>query len=256
MTWSATQYVKFEDERTRPVRDLIAGIPTDDAKTAVDIGCGPGNSTELLRARYPNAAVSGVDSSADMIAAARKRLPALTFEIADIAAWARSAGRYGVILANAVLQWVPEHDTLFPNLIGKLDAGGTLAVQIPNNAAEPAHTLMHETAAAGPWAAKFAGAEVRLHRPDANWYWALLRSRVTRLDIWRTTYFHPLRDAAAIVEWFKGSGLRPFLDRLGSDGERADFLARYTAGIAAAYPAFPDGTVLLPMPRLFVVATR
>lgn len=253
MTWSATQYTKFEDERTRPVRDLIAGIPNADAKSAVDIGCGPGNSTELLQARFPGAVVSGIDSSADMIAAARKRLPAIRFETADISTWT-DPGPFDAILANAVLQWVPDHDTLFPALIAKLSAGGTLAVQVPNNAAEPAHILMNEIAAAGPWAAKFAGG-VRFHRNDANWYWGLLHGRVTRLDIWRTTYFHPLGGATAIVEWFKGSGLRPYLDRLEA-GERADFLARYQEGVAAAYPAFPDGTVLLPMPRLFIVATR
>jgi trans-aconitate 2-methyltransferase len=255
MTWSATQYTKFEDERTRPVRDLIAGIPNAEATTAVDIGCGPGNSTELLQARFPGAAVSGIDSSADMIAAAKKRLPGLSFEIADITAWSATPGSFDVILANAVLQWVPNHDTLFPALIGKLGEGGALAVQVPDNAAEPAHTLMREIASAGPWAAKF-GAEVRLHRPGAAWYFGALRDRVTRLDIWRTTYFHVLPGGPpAIVEWFKGSGLRPYLDAL-TASERADFLARYQEGVAAAYPAFPDGTVLLPMPRLFIVATR
>jgi len=255
MTWSAAQYTKFEDERTRPPRDLIAGIPTTDVKSAVDIGCGPGNSTELLRARYPAATVSGVDSSADMISAARKRLPELSFDLADITTWAATPGTYDVILANAALQWVPDHETLLPNLTNKLNPGGTLAVQIPHNADEPAHRLMREIAASGPWAAKFTGDAVRMHRPDANFYWALLHARLARLDVWRTTYYHPLANAAAIVEWFKGSGLRPYLDRL-SDDERPDFLARYTAGVAAAYPAFADGSVLMPMPRLFVVATR
>src|SRR5262245_60762448 len=131
MTWSANQYVKFEDERTRPVRDLIAGIPNTQAHTAVDIGCGPGNSTELLAQRFPGATVSGVDSSADMIAAARKRLPGVAFEMADITAWSATPAAYDVILANAVLQWVPDHDTLFPALIAKLGQGGTLAVQVP-----------------------------------------------------------------------------------------------------------------------------
>jgi trans-aconitate 2-methyltransferase len=256
MAWSATQYTKFEDERTRPVRDLIAGIPAHNVKTAVDIGCGPGNSTELLAARFPDAAVSGVDNSSDMIEAAKKRLPAISFELSDITAWAATPGAYDVILANAVLQWVPDHDTLFPSLLAKLATGGTLAVQIPNNANEPAHTAMHETAANGPWAEKFAGNGIRFHRNDANWYWGLLKAHTTRLDIWRTTYFHSLKGSAGIVEWFKGSGLRPFLDRLASDTERSEFLVRYEQKIAAAYPAFPDGTVLLPMPRLFIVATR
>jgi trans-aconitate 2-methyltransferase len=255
MTWSASQYTKFEDERTRPVRDLIAGIPAMDVKAAVDIGCGPGNSTELLAARFPDAAVSGIDSAADMIAAARKRLLTLTFDLADISKWAATPGAFDVILSNAALQWVPDHATLFPALIAKLNPGGTLAVQVPDNAEEPAHRLMREIASDGPWAEKF-GASVRLHRPGAGWYYGELRDKAGRIDLWRTTYFHVLAGGpAAVVEWFKGSGLRPYLDAL-KDAERADFLARYESAIAAAYPAFPDGTVLLPMPRLFIVVTR
>ncbi len=212
MSWSATQYTKFEDERTRPVRDLIAHIPNADVKTAADIGCGPGNSTELLRARFPAAAITGIDSSPDMIAAARKRLPDLRFELADISAW-RDPGPFDVLLANAVLQWVPDHAALFPALIGKLSPGGTLAVQVPDNADEPAHRLMREIAADGPWAKKYAGTVERFHRQSAAWYYEKLRGAVTRLDVWRTTYFHPLAGSAAVVEWFKGSGLRPYLDR-------------------------------------------
>jgi trans-aconitate 2-methyltransferase len=254
MTWSATQYTKFEDERTRPVRDLIAGIPACDVTSAVDIGCGPGNSTELLHARFPGAAVTGIDSSPDMIAAARKRLPGLHFETQDISTWT-APGPFDVILANAVLQWVPDHATLFPALIAKLSNGGTLAVQIPDNGDEPAHRLMREIAADGPWTEKI-GTATRFHRHGAAWYFAELRHKVARLDIWRTTYHHVLAGgAAAVVEWFKGSGLRPYLDAL-NEGERVSFLARYESAIAAAYPAFPDGTVLLPFPRLFIVATR
>jgi trans-aconitate 2-methyltransferase len=255
MTWSAAQYTKFEDERTRPVRDLIAGIPNPQARTAVDIGCGPGNSTELLAARFPGAAVSGVDNAPDMIAAAKKRLPALTFLQSDITAWAATPGAFDVILSNAALQWVPDHESLFPALMGKLADGGTLAVQVPDNAEEAAHTAMRDIAANGPWSAKF-GSAVRLHRPGPLWYYGALRERATRLDIWRTTYFHVLKGGpGAIVEWFRGSGLRPYLDAL-EGAERADFLARYEELVAAAYPAFPDGTVLLPMPRLFIIATR
>jgi trans-aconitate 2-methyltransferase len=255
MTWSAAQYTKFEDERTRPVRDLIAGIPNPQARSAVDIGCGPGNSTELLAARFPEATVSGVDNAPDMIAAAKKRLSALAFVQSDITQWAATPGTFDVILSNAALQWVPDHDTLFPALVQKLNPGGTLAVQVPDNAEEAAHTAMRDIAAGGPWAGKF-GTAVRLHRPGALWYYGALREKVTRLDIWRTTYFHVLKGGpGAVVEWFRGSGLRPYLDAL-EGAERAYFLARYEGKVAAAYPAFPDGTVLLPMPRLFIIATR
>jgi trans-aconitate 2-methyltransferase len=255
MSWSAAQYVKFEQERTRPVRDLLTRIPNTEVISAADIGCGPGNSTEVLRERYPRARISGFDSSSDMIEAARKRLPDIDFEVADIREW-RPMEPLDVILANAVLQWVPDHETLFPALMAKLGSGGALAVQMPDNLDEPSHRLMGELANDGPWTAKLkdAGA-ARAEWHPADWHFRLLRPHARHADIWRTTYFHPLAGAHAIVEWLKGTGLRPFLDPL-DEAEREAFLARYEQAIAKAYPAEADGTVLLPFPRLFVVATR
>ncbi len=254
MSWSAAQYVKFEEERTRPVWDLIARVPVSHARRVADIGCGPGNSTEVLRARFPEVEIVGIDSSPDMSAAARRRLPGVAFEVADIETW-RGSG-YEVILANAVIQWIPDHEALLPALVGKLAPGGALAVQTPDNLDEPSHRLMREVAADGPWAAKLAdAAKARAERRSADWYFGLMRRHAARVDIWRTTYFHPLRGARAIVEWVKGTGLRPFVDPLDA-GEREAYLARYEAAIAAAYPAAADGTVLLPFPRLFFVATR
>ena len=258
MTWSAKQYVTFEDERTRPVRDLVAAIPSQTVRTAIDLGCGPGNSTEVLAARFPDAELRGLDSSADMIDAARKRLPAIPFEIGDIATWTNGDGpAVDVILSNAVLQWLPDHATLLPRLMGELAPGGCLAVQMPDNLDEPAHRLMRSVAADGPWAAKLdSAAAARASRGTPEWYYRLLRPECSRLDVWRTTYHHPLAGgAAAVMEWFKGSGLRPFLAPL-DDAERAAFLQRYEAEIAQAYPALEDGTVLLPFPRLFIVAVR
>jgi len=255
MTWSAAQYLKFENERTRPVRDLVARIPLADAGGAVDLGCGPGNSTEVLRERYPKAHVVGLDSSSDMIEAARKRLPDIAFEVADIRAW-RPKRPVDVILANAVLQWIPDHETLLPTLLAKLAPGGALAAQMPDNLEEPSHRLMSEVASDGPWAAKLKDAAgARAERHAADWYFRLLRAHARHVDLWRTTYFHPLAGAKAIVEWLKGTGLRPFLDPL-EGSEREAFLARYEEAIDKAYPAESDGTVLLPFPRLFVVAER
>lgn len=254
--WQASQYVKFEDERTRPVRDLVAAIPElpgRDAARVVDIGCGPGNSTEVLAARYAQAQVLGLDSSQDMVDAARKRLPQFQFDVADIGAW--KDGPFDVILANAVLQWLPDHETLYPRLVACLAPGGSLAVQTPDNLDEPAHRLMREVAADPRWADTLKGTE-RTARHGAAFYYPMLRALCTRVDIWRTTYYHPLAGGApAVVEWFKGSALRPFLTKL-DDASREAFLARYTEEIAKAYPALADGTVLLPFPRLFVVATR
>jgi trans-aconitate 2-methyltransferase len=257
MGWSATQYTKFEDERTRPPADLLAQLPAGGVARAVDIGCGPGNSTELLVARFPGAVVTGLDSSPDMIAAARRRLPEIDFALADLAVWDGAGGPYDVILANAVLQWVPDHAALMPRLLAALAPGGALAVQMPDNLEEPAHLLMRELAAEAPWAATLAEvSRSREIRRSVDWYYALLTGAGAAVDIWRTTYHHRLAEGAAgVVEWFKGSALRPYLAALPPD-RQADFLARYEAKLAAAYPALPDGSVLLPFPRLFFVARR
>jgi trans-aconitate 2-methyltransferase len=195
-----------------------------------------------------------------MIAAARTRLPALRFEVADIRAWAHEAGEGAaaadLIFANAVLQWVPGHAELFPALAAKLAPGGWLAVQVPDNLEEPAQTLMREIAKDGPWCQKLANADrSRVPIEPAAWYYGLLSASCSRIEVWRTTYHHPLTGAKAIVEWFKGTGLLPFLAPLDA-AERAGFLDRYTRAIERAYPMSADGTVLLPFPRLFVVAKR
>lgn len=253
MTWSAKQYSMFEQQRTRPVRDLVAAIPEGDVRTAVDLGCGPGNSTEVLAERFPQAVVTGMDSSDDMLVDARKRLPALNFELADIGAW-NPAQKFDVILANASLQWLPDHATLYPHLVNQLTSGGTLAVQTPDNLDEPAHKLAREVAADGPWAAKI-GSVKHNERHTASYYFELLSQHCSTVDVWRTTYHHPLAGSAAVVEWFKGSALRPFLAPL-TESEKGAFLDEYLARITKAYPALADGTVLLPFPRLFIIATR
>lgn len=264
MSWSAERYSAFEDERTRPVRDLLSALPVRDARAAVDLGCGPGNSTEALAARLPGAAVMGLDASPDMLAAARRRLPHLRFEPGTIEAWAAPGtartddpGPFDVILANAALHWLPDHAALLPRLLGKLAPGGALAVQMPDNLDEPAHRLMREVAQSGPWAGKLAAAAAaRTPLGDPAWYYGLLRPHCAAVDVWRTTYHHPLAGGAdAVVAWFESSGLSPFLAPLDAH-EREGFLARYRDAVARAYPALPDGTVLLPFPRLFFIAVR
>lgn len=254
MTWSAQQYSMFEQQRTRPVRDLVAAIPLAEVHTAVDLGCGPGNSTEVLAERFPQARIIGVDSSDDMLVSARERLPRFDFQLADIGAWSPTE-KFEVILANASLQWLPDHATLYPHLVDQLTPGGTLAVQTPDNLDEPAHRLAREVAAQGPWAAKI-GAFKHNDRHPASFYYELLSKHCATVDVWRTTYYHPLAGGhPAVVEWFKGSGLRPFLAPL-DEAERGAFLDAYLQRISQAYPALADGTVLLPFPRLFIIATR
>lgn len=253
MSWSARQYTAFEAQRTRPVRDLVAAIPTQRVAQAIDLGCGPGNSTEVLAARFPDASVTGLDRSDDMLASARERLPGVTFERGDIATW-QPRTTFDVILANASLQWLPDHATLYPRLLGNVAAGGTLAIQTPDNEHEPAHELLRKVAAEGAWAGKVAGVRTLTRHPPA-FYYALLAPRCREVDVWRTVYHHPLPGHDAVVAWFEGSGMRPYLDALDAV-ERAQFVARYRREIEAGYPALPDGTVLLPFPRLFIVAAK
>ena len=255
MSWSPAQYVRFEADRTRPVRDLLAAIPPIEARTVIDLGCGPGNSTELLCARYPGAVATGLDTSPAMLAAARARLPQVTFAEGDITTW-NASRPVDVILVNAVLQWVPDHATLLPHLLTQLAPGGSLAVQMPENMAEPSQRAMDETAANGPWSGLLAtagGFRSAMLSVDATI--RLLRPLCSHVDVWRTTYMHILPGGPdAIVEWFKGSGLRPFLAPL-EPREQTGFLDRYRRRIADAYPALPDGSAVLPFPRLFIVAT-
>lgn len=253
--WSARQYLKFEDERTRPARDLLGHVPLEDAAFMVDLGCGPGNSTEILKERFPKAELLGLDTSADMLSAARARLPDVRFEEGDASTFTLERPA-DLIYANAVLQWVPDHETLFPRLISLLAPGGVLAVQMPDNLDEPSHASMRAVAADGPWAQKLkAAAGARTALPGIGAYYDLLVKAGAEADIWRTTYNHPLADIAAIVEWVKGTGLRPFVDSL-EGAEREGFLSAYAVRLAAHYPVRADGGVLLAFPRLFLVARR
>jgi trans-aconitate 2-methyltransferase len=252
---SAIQYLKFERERTRPVADLLAGVPSFDPQSCIDLGCGPGNSTELLVRRFPGSAIAGLDRSDDMLAAAKRRLPQVHFQRADLAVW-KPDQPYGLIFANAVLQLLPNHEALFPWLASLLTPGGYLAVQMPDTLQEPAHVLMRMVAADGPWSGKLmpvAKSRRRIGTIEDHYGW--LTALCGSIDLWHTTYVHPLDSAAQIVEWMKGSSLRPFLGLL-EDDQRQIFLERYEAEIAAAYPSQPDGKVLLRFPTLFILARR
>ncbi len=251
--WNPALYSRFEAERTRPARDLLAQVPLAAAATATDLGCGPGNSTELLAERYPAAAVAGVDSSPAMLDRARARLPACRFAEADIATW-RPDTPQDLIFANAALQWVPDHAALVPRLASHLAPGGVLAVQVPDNRDEPSHRLMRDVASSGPWAARLAGAGERLGVLPAAAYYDLLAGGGD-VTVWRTTYHHPMDSAGAIVDWVRSTGLQPFIAPL-DEADRAAFLARYEAEIADAYAVRADGKRLLLFPRLFIVARR
>jgi trans-aconitate 2-methyltransferase len=253
--WSARQYLKFEDERTRPPRDLLAQVPLQNPRLVVDLGCGPGNSTELLVERFPQTEVMGLDSSPDMLRKARERLPKVKFIEADIAAWTADA-HTDLLFANAAFQWIPDHPHVLRRLLEALPEGGVLAVQMPDNTREPSHVLQREVAANGPWADNPGiKAAPRGDLPAPEMYYDLLKPVCSRLDIWHSIYQHAMATPAAIVEWFKGSALQPYLSALDA-ASRERFLAAYAEKVAAAYKPRIDGRVLLKFPRLFIVAVR
>ncbi len=255
MAWSSTQYLKFEDERTRPARDLLAQVPLESAARAYDLGCGPGNSTELLTARFGQESVTGLDSDPNMLAAARSRLKGTTFLEADLATW-QPPEPADLLYANAVFQWIPGHLAALARLMDGLKPGGVLAVQMPDNLQEPSHLAMEETAREGPWRPRFtAHNPKRDSLPAPRVYVERLAPKSARVDVWHTIYNHPMANADAVVEWMKGTGLRPYLDTAGPE-HAAAFTEAYRARIAALYTPMADGRVLFRFPRLFVVAVR
>jgi trans-aconitate 2-methyltransferase len=251
--WNPALYSRFEDERTRPAAELLARVPLAAPQHVVDLGCGPGNSTELLVERFPAARIVGIDNSPAMLDAARQRLAQVSFELGDIADWS-PAQPADLAYANAALQWVPDHERLLPRLLSALAPGGVLAVQIPDNLDEPSHRLMRETAAALLGTPADDADRHRARILPAQRYYDLLTTQA-EVDLWRTTYHHRMDDAAAIVQWLRATGLKPYLDPLAPEPQ-AQFLAEYQRRIERAYPPRADGKRLLAFPRLFIVARR
>lgn len=257
-TWDPGQYLKFADARARPAEDLIARIPLDAPETIYDLGCGPGTVTALLASRWPEAQITGVDNSAEMLAKARTVLPAAEWVAADIAEW-RPRAPADLVFSNAALHWLPDHAAVFPRLMGLLAPGGVLAVQMPRNFDAPSHRLPVEVMAAGPWRDKLASVRRRYESSGpvaapADYY-AILAPHVAELDIWQSEYLHALEGPDAVLEWVRGTALRSVLEFLDPD-EAADFLAMVRPKLAAAYPPGAGGRTLMPFRRLFIVARR
>jgi trans-aconitate 2-methyltransferase len=253
--WNAQLYLKFQEGRTRAARDLLAQVPLERAARIIDLGCGPGNSTELLVARYRDADVVGVDSSPDMLTQARKRLPACRFVNADLSTWT-SADRVDLLFASGVFQWVPDHRSVLSRLVKALSEGGVLAIQIPDITEIPSVMIMRNVANRGPWGNN-SGVEraIREQMPRPESYYDLLKPLCAHVDVWRTSYHYVLPGPEAVVEYFKGVTLRPLLSALDDNAAEA-FLTAYSAEIERHHGRRVDGCVLLELPRLFVVATR
>jgi trans-aconitate 2-methyltransferase len=251
--WDAKQYLRFGAERTRSAFDLLARIDLATPRRIVDLGCGPGNSTALLRERWPDAEITGLDSSADMLEAARRDHAGIDFVVGDIAEWTPDDG-YDLVFSNAALQWVSDHERLLPRLIKAVAPEGVLAVQMPSNYDFATHRLMRQVAAEGPWRDRLAGARDPSPVKPPEFYYDCLAPKCRRIVLWETNYIQVMDGVDAIIAWLHGTGLRPFLARL-DEHEEALFLERYAALLAEHFPPQRDGRILLPYPRLFFIAT-
>jgi len=251
-SWDPSQYLKFADDRLRPALDLIARIPDARYRTIWDLGCGTGNITKLLHDRWPEARVRGLDNSPDMLLKARA-LEGIEWIEGDASRWTAPEPA-DLVFSNAVFQWLDGHERLFPHLIQQVARGGVLAVQMPRNFDAPSHALLRETAARGPWA-RFAPALRTAPVASPEVYYDLLMPYATHIDIWEVEYLHVLQGENAVLEWTKGTALRPVLDSLAPE-ERSEFLAAYAEKLREAYPRRRDGMTLFPFRRLFMVALR
>ncbi|KAJ5488115.1 Trans-aconitate 2-methyltransferase, C-terminal [Penicillium expansum] len=255
--WSASQYLKFENERTQPARDLLSHVPLTAPKRIIDLGCGPANSTTVLATQYPSATITGLDSSPDMIERAKKVLPDRDFHVEDLSTYSPDPAKpVDLFFSNAVFQWLKADDRIavIKRLLQPQEKGAVFALQVPDNLNEPSHLLMVETAAEGPWAEKLAGVQRDGFQSPQELY-DLVKPFCSQVQIFETSYYHALESHEAVIEWVKGTGLRPFLDPLEGAEEEA-FLKDYLRRLQDAYPVSVDGRVLLKYPRLFMVAVK
>jgi trans-aconitate 2-methyltransferase len=258
--WDPAQYLSFADERSRPFFDLAGRIAATSPRSVVDLGCGPGQLTASLAVRWPDADVLGIDSSADMIAAAQRigdgdarRGGTLSFRVEDVRDWKPDAP-VDIVVSNAVLQWVPNHLELLPRWAEWLADDGWLAFQMPGNFDQPSHAVLRELASSDRWRQTLADVELNRQSGDPAVYLDLLARLGLAVDAWETTYLHVLSGPDPVTEWYKGTGLRPVLAVL-EPAQAAEFASEYGERVRAAYPAAPYGTVL-PFRRVFVVAHK
>lgn len=254
MAWDPQTYLRFGAERTRAAAELLARIPLDAPAHVVDLGCGPGNSTALLAARWNSARLDGIDNSPEMLKQARNSNFDAMWTEADIAGWA-PADRPDVIYANAALQWVPDHKVLLPRLVSYLSTAGVLAFQVPRNFEEPCHALIRDVAANGPWADKLQNVRDWWNVLAPEDYFDILEPSCDDIDIWETRYLQTLGGKDAVYDWMSGTGLRPFAAAL-EGAERDAFLGEYRRRLAAAYPPRASGITLYPFQRLFCIARK
>jgi trans-aconitate 2-methyltransferase len=253
--WDSALYLKFHDQRTRPCRELAARIQIASPQQVIDVGCGPGNSTRVLAQRWPKSQISAFDNSPGMLNTARASNQQVDWFLQDISSWQPSE-RYDVIFSNAALHWIPDHASLLPRLFSVLKPGGALAVQMPAHYDSPLHSILLQVAEQAQWheATREARAGLALRPP--SYYYDLLAPLTTTTDLWETKYFHEMRGTDEIIDWFRATGIRPFLAALAAPIEREQFLAQLHTQYRQAFPVRSNGKVLMPFRRFFFIGYR
>ena len=252
--WNPETYLQFEKERTLPCRDLASRIELDTPSRIADLGCGPGNSTAVLAERWPKAGILGIDNSPEMLKIARSSKVRAEWMEADILCW-NPQEQFDLIFSNAALQWVPDHEKEIPRLFSLVRWGGALAFQMPTRTDlwfDALQTLLNSSA----WKNQFQSASSDFYSHELPFYYRMLAKPAKRIDLWETKYFHVLQSPEAVVEWTKGTALRPLLDQLPDNSAREAFVREYTKETDLAYPRQPDSKILFPFLRRFVVAYR
>lgn len=252
--WDADVYLRFANERTQPVRDLIHRIQLENPRRIIDLGCGPGNSTAELRQRWPSSAIVGLDSSREMIDKARHGYPPGTWQVGDASTW-QASEPFDLVFSNAMLQWVPDHAHLCPHLFRQVAAGGALAAQAPAHYDSPLHREILEVSRDSAWNNRMEGARRALTKESPAFYYDQFQAEASRIDVWETIYYHVLAGPEAVLEWFRGTGLRPFLEVL-DDAGRQRFENMLLERYRDVYPRRKSGKILFPFRRLFFIVYR
>jgi trans-aconitate 2-methyltransferase len=253
--WDPEQYLQFEHERTQPSIDLVARIPLEDPKTIIDIGCGPGNSTQILLKRWPHADIVGLDKSEKMIEWARLDHPEQTWLIGDASTLATDR-KYDIVFSNAAIHWIPDHHALIPRLFQIVRDDGMLAIQVPANHESPLYKAILNVARSSKWRAFTSGCDELITYHTAEYYYNQLVSLTEDIALWETTYYHILKSHQDLVEWYKGTAMKPLLENLPTDDNREEFLQAVLTECKKQYPFQSDGRILYPFKRLFFTARK
>jgi trans-aconitate 2-methyltransferase len=253
--WNSTQYLMFKNERTRPAIDLANRINADNPKKIIDIGCGPGNSTYILKKRFPNAYILGIDSSENMISAAKKTHPDIDFEICDAGKDLSFLGNdFDVVFSNACIQWIPNHHKLLRDMSDLLKQGGIMAVQTPMNYKEPIHRIIEEITNSEKWRSFFKNPRI-FYNLTQNEYFDLLSDISSDFTLWETVYFHKMKSHSDIVDWYRSTGLRPYLNEL-SENDKIKFEKEIFKKLTESYPIQKNGEIIFRFPRFFFISVK